>query len=151
MTGSPEGGPAGYDFRVEDIRSLTIIWAALCSGVALYTLVVFGLTLTGSVEPALPGIAMTIAVPFALLWLGAITLFRRSAIRNLVAVLEPPQRFEKYRIMVITMLAMMEFGGLMMITVGLMTGEPGWVLAGGGAATFLMVRARPSIGEISDP
>lgn len=138
----------GYDFAVEDIRSLTVIWAALCGGVVLYTLTVFGLIVTGAVAGTLPGRAMWIAVPFVLVWMTGLIFARRSVARTLVRAVPPEQRFDKYRVFVIALLAMMEFGGLMLITVGLMTAEAGWVLAGGGAAAFLMLRARPSLDEL---
>mgnify|MGYP001824288168 CR=1 FL=1 len=147
MTEGDESPLEAYDPAIENFHMLSVIWAALCGGVVLYTLVVFWLSFSGAVGFGLPEYVMYGAAPFGLLWLLGILFFRRRAIGTLVEQLRPEERFSHYQTMVITMLAMMEFGGLWVVTAAFMSNQPYWALVGGGAATYLMVRARPSEAE----
>ena len=131
------------------IRQLRIVWAGMIGGTVTYTAVVYVLISTGTVEMAAfgPDVMNVVGAVVMLQMVGAVFLRRRlvAAIPDDAA---PEVRQARYGSATIIALALMEGGGLLLITFGMMTGAATWVLAGGGAAAVLMLFARPSEEEI---
>ncbi len=131
------------------LRQLRLIWAALVGGVATYTLVIFGLMKSGSLglgtlDPSL----MNIIGGLVVLYMAAIVLVRRMMIARIPADADSNDRLARYRVATIVGLGLMESGGLIVITLGMMSDAATWVLAGGGAAATLMFMARPSEADL---
>ena len=131
------------------LRQLRIVWGAMIGGTVTYTAVVYVLTATGTVEMAAFGqdIMNIVGAVVMLQMVGAVVL-RRRLVAAIPSHAEPDVRRSRYASATIIALALMEGGGLLLITFGMMTGSATWVLAGGGAAAVLMLFARPSEDEI---
>lgn len=131
-----------------DMRSLTLIWAALCGGVLGYTGIAWGLIEAGATpETSLPPSVMNFAGPVVLAWMLASLFARRWLVSRLPDEAAPEIRFQRYQTAVIVGLALIEGPGLLMVTLGLITSSSSWVLAGGGAALVLMLMAKPTEAE----
>ena len=134
----------------DPLAQLRIIWAALVGGVATYTVVVFGLLRFGGLDFGVlaPGVLNVVAAG-VLLYMGAGVLLRRVMIARIPTDAAPDVRIGQYRAATMIGLGLTESGGLIVITLGMLGSQPGWVLAGGGAACLMMFLARPTAGEIA--
>lgn len=127
------------------MRQLQIIWAAMVGGVIVYTTIAYGLTVLGALEiDAFDPAIMNVVGAIAIVWMVAALAVRRALLARLPRNLPPEQRMPGYMSTVIVALGLIEGGGLLMITFGLIVGTPRWILVGGAAAAALMVLARPT-------
>ena len=131
------------------IRTLQIIWAAMVAGVVIYTAVVAVVMRTGSTPSASldPSIMNLIGAGVLAYMVGGV-FARRTMVERIPRDAAPEARMGAYQTAVIVGLALSESGGLILVTMGMLTGAPTWVLAGGGAAAILMFMARPTGEEI---
>ena len=83
-----------------------------------------------------------------MLYMAGGVFIRRLMISKIPTQAPAQERLSSYRTASIVALALMESGGLIVITLGLLSGAATWVLAGGGAAAVLMFLARPNAEEI---
>lgn len=131
------------------LRELRIIHAAMLGGIVLYTvaaafLVFSGVIRVGTGESMIP---MQYAGAVILLFMFGGVFFRRHMVAQ-VSLDDPPEvRMPAYANAVIIGAALPEGGGLMLITLGIITSSPTWILAGGLAAAFLIWQGRPSAEE----
>lgn len=135
-------------------KTLQIIWAALLGGTAGYTAVVAVVVQLRVVDaPALPPGVMAIAATVAVLHMGVGTVARRRMIEAIPTDAPHDARFAKYQMATIVGLAILEAGGLLVITLGILADSTTWVLAGGGASLWTMALARPQRSEagIAEP
>ncbi len=129
-------------------RTLQIIWAAMSAGVVTYTGVMVALILLGLVDmPGLPPIVLTLGALVAASILGTGLVVRRRLVEAIPPGGTPETRFGQYQTATMIGLALMEGGGLLLITLGLLAGSPTWVLAGGGASLLMLMNARPRANE----
>lgn len=131
------------------MKQLTTIWAALVGGVVLYTGIIGGMLATGrlvmsNLDPAVMNYVGAAVIVYMMVAVFA----RRTMLAQIPADADPDERFQRYRLVTIVALAMMETGGLVVITAGMMAGSAQWVLAGGAAAAGTMYLARPSEDEL---
>ena len=133
----------------EPLGQLRIIWAALVGGVAVYTLVIFGLLTTGAIGFGfLPPGVLNVVAAAVMLYMAAGVLLRRAMIARIPSDAPRDVRIARYRAATIIGLGLTESGGLIVITLGMLGSEPTWVLAGGGAAFVMMFLARPTAEKI---
>ena len=129
-------------------RTLLIIWAAMLSGVVTYTAVVFVVLRLGVMEmPALPSWVMTAVASALLIYMGGVTVVRRRMVEAIPAGIAQDARLARYQTATIVGLGLLEAGGLMLISAGILARSPTWVLAGGGASLWMMALARPQRSE----
>ena len=131
------------------LRDLRVVWAAILGGTVLYTLVAFGLVATGAIElGGLDAISMNLAGAVVLLYLAGTVFVRRRMIGQIDPDAPPEMRRSQYATAVIVGVALTESGGLLLITLGLLTGSATWILAGGLGAAFVILLARPTGDEV---
>lgn len=131
------------------MKELTLIWAALVGGVVLYTAVIGGLLYTGTLEMSAFDPALLNYVAAAVIVYMMVAVFaRRTMVAQIPDHAPAEDRVQRYRIVTIVALAMMETGGLAVITMAMLAGSATWVIAGGAAAAGTMFMARPSKREI---
>jgi hypothetical protein len=131
------------------MKELRLIWFALVGGVVAYTMATLGLMASGRLDlSSIDPVVMKVAGPFVLLYMGAGLILRRALVAAIPPDAAPEAKLAKYRSATIIGLALPESGGLVLITLGLMSGAATWVLAGGGGAVVLMFVARPSGAEV---
>jgi hypothetical protein len=127
------------------MQQLQIIWAAMVGGVLLYTTVAYGLVIFGALDiDAFEPAVMNIVGAVVMIWMVAALAVRRALLARIPRDLSPEERMPRYQATITVALALIEGGGLLMITFGLITGAAGWILVGGAAAAVLMVLARPT-------
>jgi len=131
------------------LRTLQIIWVALVGGVVTYTAVVFGLLRTGAApEASLDASIMNLIGAGVLAYMIGGVFVRRAMVERIPRDASPEARMAAYQTAVIVGLALSESGGLILVTLGLLSGTSTWVLAGGASAAVLMFMARPTGDEI---
>lgn len=131
------------------IRQLRIVWGAMVGATVTYTAVVYVLMATETVDMAAFGPdLMNIIGAVAMLQMVVGVVLRRRLVAAVPDDASPEARRSRYGTASIVGLALMEGGGLLVITFALLTGSATWVLAGGGAAAVLMLMARPSEEEM---
>ena len=134
---------------MSELKQLQVIWGALVAGVVLYTAVIFGLMTAGGMSfDALDPTIMNLVGAGVMLYMAGAVFARRLLIAKIPAQAPAEDRLASYRTASIVALALMESGGLIVITLGLLAGAALWVLAGGGAAAALMFLAKPRADEI---
>ena len=131
------------------LRELKIIHAALMGGVLVYAGLATFLVVTGfdgfGGAPPIP-IEYAGAVMLLLMAGGAVA--RRRLVAQ-VSLDDPPEvRLPAYANAVIIGAALPEGGGLLLITLGLMSASASWIIAGGLAAAFLIWQGRPRAEEV---
>ena len=125
-------------------KTLQIIWAAMLAGVVAYTAVLFVVLRLGMVEmPVLPAWVMTVGALVVLVYMAGVTVVRRRMIEAIPAGASQDTRFARYQTATIVGLALLEAGGLLLISLGILADSSIWVLAGGGASLWMMALARP--------
>jgi hypothetical protein len=133
------------------VKQLRIVWGALVGGVLLYTMLVYGLMTTGVLDvAALPRSVMSVVGAAVLVYMAAGVLVRRALVARIDPALDRERRVAAYTSATIVGLALTESGGLIVITLGLLSGSSSWVLAGGLAAVALMLGARPDEQDLGD-
>ncbi len=142
---SPTAGP------VISLGQLTIVWGALVAGVLAYTTVLFVLVSNGTLDMAvLPPRVMSFVGAGVLVYMVAGVFVRRALVARIDPALDRERRLAAYTTATIVGLGLTESGGLVVITLGMLSGSPRWVLAGGLAAAALMLGARPNGAELGD-
>jgi len=132
-----------------DFKTLGIIWMAMLGGTIGYTVLAYLLLATDVISMrALSPDVMNVVGAAVLVQLMASLLVRRRMIRAIPDDAPREVRAARYFNATIVGLALLEAGGLMVITVAMATGAATWALAGGGAAAVLMLLARPSPEEL---
>jgi hypothetical protein len=112
-------------------------------------MVIYGLMAAGTLDLAvLPGSVMTMVGAAVMLYMAAGVIVRRALVARIDPGLEREQRIAAYTTATIVGLALTESGGLIVITLGLLSGSATWVLVGGLAAAALMVGARPDESDL---
>jgi hypothetical protein len=130
-------------------RQLRIVWLAMCVGVATYTVVIFALVSAGTLAlGVLDKSIVNVVASGVIVYMAAGLAVRRAMIARIPAGADPQARLAKYWTATIVALALMESGGLIVITLGMLASSPTWILAGGGAALGMMLLARPGQSEI---
>ena len=128
------------------LRELRIIHAAMLGGTVLYTLLAAFLVFTGVISVGTGGlpIPMQYAGAAILLLMFAGVFLRRHLVGQ-ISLDDPPEvRAPAYANAVIIGAALPEGGGLLLITLGIITSSATWILAGGLSAAFLMWQGRPT-------
>ena len=132
-----------------DFRQLRLIWLALMGGVATYTLVVVGLVGTGAIDMGLIAAPVVrLAAMAVLVYMFAGIPLRRAMLTRIPPDAEPERRLALYRGATLVGLGLIESGGLMIITLGMLASSPRWVLVGGASAVAMMIAARPRAVEV---
>lgn len=133
----------------ERFRTLRIIWIVIVLATVVFATVAFGLMSMGLFQGQTfgPGV-MNIVGAFAILQLLVAIFLRRRMVAAIPEQAPAEDRLVRYANATIIALAVMEGGGLLVISFGMISGAPQWVLAGGGAAAAVMLMARPSRDEI---
>ena len=120
----------------------------MIGGTASYTLVIFALVSLGVVSvDALPAAVMDGAGGLAILIMGGALFLRRALVARIPSSADREARITQYATATIVGMVLMESGGLIVITLGLVSSSPTWILAGGGAAVGMMALARPTAKE----
>ena len=96
---------------------------------------------------ALPAVVTTVAGGLAILLMGSALFLRRALLAGIPRSADREARLKQYRTATIVGLALIESGGLVVITFGLLSSSPTWILAGGGAAVGMMALTRPTTEE----
>ena len=127
------------------LDTLRVVWTAMVGGVVVYTVVIFGLMSTGTLSlGVLGGGTVNVVGAVVMAYLALVVVGRRAIVSKIASEPDAEARLARYRVATIATLGFMEAGGLMVITMGLLSDGATWVLAGGGAAAALMFLARPS-------
>ncbi|MEM7415759.1 MAG: hypothetical protein AAF389_09710 [Gemmatimonadota bacterium] len=131
------------------LQQLQVIWGALVGGVVLYTVLIFSLITAGVLDVATfdPDV-MTFVGAGVMVYMVAALIVRRSMVAAIPADADPDTRVSRYKVATIVPMALMESGGLLLVSLAILTGAATWALAGGGAAAVLMFFARPSADEL---
>lgn len=130
------------------LRVIRILWLALMGGVATYTVVAISLLTIGGVRFSAVGPAVVrVGAVVAILYMAAAVLVRRRLVAAIPRDADTESRVARYQSATIVGLALLESGGLVVITLGLLADAPGWILAGGLAALWMMVLGRPRADE----
>lgn len=137
------GGGADRERVRAELRQVRILWGAFMGGVALYTAVGWYVARSGVLasEGLDPGIVNAVATG-VLVYMIAGVVFRRALVARLPRT-DAAARSERYRVATMIGLALIESGGLVIITLGVLSHAPAWVLAGGSSALVMMLFARP--------
>lgn len=131
------------------LRELRVVWAAILGGTVLYTLLAFGLVASGTVDMGgLDAISMNVAGAVVLLYMAGTVVVRRRMIGQIDPDDPAELRRSAYATAVIVGVALTEGGGLILITLGLVTGAATWILAGGLGAAFIILLAKPTGEEV---
>ena len=129
-------------------KTLQVIWAVMLAGVVTYTAVLFVLVRLGMVDMRVlsPSI-LTVGAAAVLVYMAGVTVVRRRMIEAIPAGASQDTRFARYQTATIVGLALLEAGGLLLISLGILADSSIWVLAGGGASLWMMALARPQRSE----
>jgi hypothetical protein len=127
-----------------DFRSLQIVWVALMFGLATYTIVAYCVLAFGMIEtPMLPTSVLRIAGAVA----GAIMLGGLFARRTMVQAIDPSaspaERLRDYARATIMGLGLVDLGGFLMVTLGIVSAAPMAPLVVGSAGVGALALARP--------
>ncbi|MDX1495295.1 MAG: hypothetical protein R3253_14610, partial [Longimicrobiales bacterium] len=98
----------------------------------------------GSLSPDI----MNLVGPVVLVQLAGSLLLRRRMVASIPEDLPPEIRVSRYTTACIVALALIEGGGILVITFAIITDVATWALVGGGSAVLLMLMARPSQAEL---
>lgn len=131
-------------------KSLTVVWLALVAGTALYAGVAYVLLIMGIVDletPLGPDI-MNIGGAFAVVQILAAMVLRRRLVAAIPRDAPDEVRLQRYYTACVVTLALVEGGGMLVVTLALVTGIASWALVGGGAAVLVMLMARPAPAEL---
>ncbi|MDX1647608.1 MAG: hypothetical protein R3304_10725 [Longimicrobiales bacterium] len=131
------------------IRALRVFWTLMIVTTLVYTGVVYGMMATGSVDVAAfdSSIMNVVGASVMVLLVGALVV-RRRMLAVIPQDATPEERISRYGRLSVIAMAIMESGGILVITFAMLSGSPTWVLAGGGAAAILMLMAKPSREEL---
>lgn len=127
------------------MKQLQILWAAMIGGVLVYAAVAYSLIVLGGIEfHAFDPAIMSVLGGVVLAWMVAALGVRRVMLARIPRDLPPEERRPRYLSTIVVVLALIEGGGLLMITFGMLVGAESWILVGGAAAAVFMVLARPT-------
>jgi hypothetical protein len=126
------------------MKIIQLIWLGLIGGLVAYACVAVALVTVGGLDiGGLPPIVVIATRVLALVLMGLGLFARRKWPSLIPSDLPASERASQEQTMVIASLALIEGGGILMITTSMIAGAPAWILIGGGAAVLLMVMARP--------
>ena len=126
------------------MKPLQVVWLALIGGVVAYAGVAVALITVGGLEiGGFPPVMMNFIGPLALALMGFGLWARRSWVQRVPRDLPPDEQESRHQGIVIATLGLIEGGGILMTTTGMIVGAPAWILVGAGAAVVLMVMAKP--------
>ncbi len=126
------------------MRTLRVVWGALLGSVLLYTVLIWALMSNGVLGmDVLPTSIMGLVGAGVLVYMVAGVFVRRAFVARIDPSLDREARVAAYTRATILGLGLTESGGLIVITLGLLSGSATWVLVGGLAAAALMFGARP--------
>ncbi len=127
-------------------RALTVVWLALMLGTGTYAAVAYALLASVAVDfqtPLGPEI-MNVGGAFAVVQILGALMLRRRLVAGIPRDAPSDERLRRYYSACITSLALVEGGGILVVTLALVTGSASWALVGGGAAVVVMLMARPA-------
>jgi hypothetical protein len=117
-------------------------------GVASYTVISICLLTIGGVHFGVIGpTPVRVGAVVAILYMAAAVLVRRRLVTSIPRGADDETRLGRYQAATIVGLALLESGGLVVITLGMLADAPGWILAGGTAAIWMMILGRPRAEE----
>jgi len=126
------------------MKPVQIVWLALIASTVVYACVAVALITVFGVEiGGLPPVVMNVVGPLALGLMGFGLFARRRWLGLIPRDLPAHEREDQQQAVVISSLALIEGGGILMTTMGMIVGAPAWILVGAGAAVLVMVMARP--------
>lgn len=132
---------------MDDFKQIRFVWFALVTGVASYTIVVAALLVTGVVAlDVYPRRIVNLVAPGVMVYMLAGLVIRRMMLSRLPEG-DSDARLAHYRSATLIALALMESGGLLIVTLGMISNSPAWALAGGGAGVAMMLLAKPVAAE----
>ncbi|NNF14988.1 MAG: hypothetical protein HKN72_17310, partial [Gemmatimonadetes bacterium] len=120
---------------------LRTIWMAMVGGTLLYTVVAYVLLLLGVVDAGTswgPDV-MNLVGSFAVAQIALALFLRRRLLAAIPRNAPLEERMSRYFTACIITLALIEGGGLIVITLSIVTGVATWALVGGGAAVVVML------------
>lgn len=130
------------------LRVIRILWLALMGGVATYTVIAVCLLTIGGIRfGALPPVAVSVGSVVVIVYMVAAVLVRRRLVAAIPRDADDQTRLGRYQSATILGLALLEAGGLFVITLGMLADAPAWILAGGLAAIWMMALGRPRADE----
>ena len=131
------------------MTTLRAVWGALLGSVVVYTLLIWALMWTGTLGmEVLPTSIMSLVGAAVLVYMVAGVFVRRALVARIDPSLDREARLAAYTRATIVGLGLTESGGLILITLGLLSGSPTWVLVGGLAAAVLMLGGRPDESDL---
>ncbi len=125
-------------------KQIQVVWLGLVAGLGAYTCTAYVLLALAGVELALvpPAVMPYVAAGAVALMLAGVSLKGRM-VAMIPSGLEPAQRLERYTTAVVVGLALVEGGGVLVLTLSLLAGTSSWVLIGGGLGVAMLVWSRP--------
>lgn len=131
-------------------QTLRVVWMAMVGGTLLYTLVAYVLLLAGVIDvgSAFGPEVMNYVGAFAVAQIVVSLVVRRRLVAATPPGASREERMNHYFTACVVTLALIEGGGLFVITFSIITGVATWALVGGGAAVVVMVMARPLQSEL---
>ena len=126
------------------MKPLQVIWLGLMGGLVAYAFVAVALVTVGGLDiGGLPPIVVIVTRVLALVIMGLGLWMRRALLAQIPRDLPAGERETRSQTVTLASLALIEGGGILMITTSMIVGAPAWILIGAGAAVLLMVVARP--------
>ena len=126
------------------MKPLQVIWLGLMGGLVAYACVAVALVTVGGLDiGGLPPIVVIVTRVLALVIMGLGLWMRRALLAQIPRDLPAGERETRSQTVTLASLALIEGGGILMITTSMIVGAPAWILVGAGAAVLLMVMARP--------
>ena len=126
------------------MKPLQVIWVGLMGGLVAYAFVAVALVTVGGLDiGGLPPIVVIVTRVLALVIMGLGLWMRRALLAQIPRDLPAGERETRSQTVTLASLALIEGGGILMITTSMIVGAPAWILIGAGAAVLLMVVARP--------
>ena len=126
------------------MKPLQVIWLGLMGGLVAYACVAVALVTVGGLDiGGLPPIVVIVTRVLALVIMGLGLWMRRALLAQIPRDLPAGERETRSQTVTLASLALIEGGGILMITTSMIVGAPAWILIGAGAAVLLMVMARP--------
>ena len=126
------------------MKPLQVIWLGLMGGLVAYACVAVALVTVGGLDiGGLPPIVVIVTRVLPLVIMGLGLWMRRALLAQIPRDLPAGERETRSQTVTLASLALIEGGGILMITTSMIVGAPAWILIGAGAAVLLMVMARP--------
>lgn len=129
-------------------KTLQTVWLALLGGVAAYTTAGVLLITVAALDVGVLGPSvLTVAAATVVVYMAGGLVVRRRMVDAIPAGVDEETHFARYQTATLVGLGLLESGGLLLVTLGLLANAPTWVLAGGAASLCMMTLARPRKNE----